>query len=73
MQTILARAELLALLMVALSGCFHFPLGMNEAQWVALTPEQQREARFQQTQRNKDFDLMSEQEELRFDDAYSVE
>ena len=61
------------LVAAVLSGCFHFPLAMNEAQWLALTPEQQREARTQQTLLDKRFDRIRALEEERFDDAYAID
>ena len=61
------------LLAMLLAGCFHHPLGMSEAQWLAFTPEQQREAHSRHAKWKKGFDRIREAEELRIDDAYSVD
>ena len=56
-----------------LAGCFHHPLGMSEAQWLALTPKQQSAAQSRHADWKKSFDRIREAEELRIDDAYSVD
>ena len=63
----------IVLLAVLLGGCFHYPLGMTEAQWTALSANEQRAARLEQEKRDQEFDRIRAAEELRFDDAYGLD
>jgi len=49
-----ARSALLISLMVVLTACAtYYPLGMSEAEWKRLTPEQQMSARMKQADLNQ--------------------
>ena len=54
-MTRLPRSLLICLIVVAgFSGCTFYPLGMTENEWHRLTPQQQLDARTQQTEIDRD-------------------
>ena len=55
---------LLACSVVLLTACTSYPLGMNEAEWLALTPAQQLEARTQQAELSRQKEEVRSQERI---------